>query len=62
MTCPNCHGNNIELINHINIEAEYCKTEEYFCHECDCEWDWTFQRSFLGLGVKIRGPKWVRVD
>ncbi len=50
------------MINHKNIEEEYCKIEQYFCHECDCEWDWTFQRSFLGLGVKIRGPRWVRLD
>jgi len=62
MTCPNCQGNNIELINQINIETEYCKIEEYFCHDCDCEWDWTFQRQFFHWRGKIRAPQWVQID
>ena len=37
MTCPNCHGNNVELISHVEIEVDYCRMEEYLCHDCDCE-------------------------
>jgi hypothetical protein len=62
MACPNCNGNNIELIHQINIEKDDCKIEEYFCHDCDCEWDWTFQRQFFHWPGKIRAPKWVKID
>ena len=62
MTCPNCHGNNVELISHVEIEVDYCRMEEYLCHDCDCEWDWTFKRQFFHWRRKIRAPKWVTID
>jgi hypothetical protein len=61
VTCPMCHGNNIELI-HESSEEGYWKKEEYFCYDCECEWDWTFQRPFLRPRLKIRSPKWVRIE
>lgn len=62
MTCPNCHGNNTECLNQVIVERDSFKTEQFFCHDCDCEWDWTFQRSFFGKSFKIRGPLWVEID
>jgi hypothetical protein len=55
MTCPSCHGNNVELINQMEIEADYCIVEEYLCHDCDCEWDWTpISDSFSAMIFLIR--------
>jgi len=62
IACPNCNGNNIELLNQIVIERDYFKAEEFLCYDCDCEWDWTFQRSLFGKDAKIRKPKWAEID
>lgn len=59
--CPICHGNNIELIHQIDDEERW-KKEEYFCRECECEWDWTFQSPFLRPRLRIRSPQWVRIE
>jgi len=61
VTCPICQGKNIELI-HESSEEGYWKKEEYLCVDCDCEWEWTFQRPFSHPLVKIRAPKWVRIE
>ncbi len=61
VTCPVCYGENIELVNE-SSEKGFWKKEEYLCYDCDCEWDWTFQRRFLRPRLKIRSPKWVRID
>jgi hypothetical protein len=62
MTCPNCHGNKVKLINQTEIDADYCIIEKYLCHECDCEWEWTLKRPFFRWRRKIRAPKWVEID
>jgi len=59
ISCPNCHGQNIKLIYQRTIEEHFCKIEEYFCYDCDCEWDWTFRRSFFHRRARIRPPRWV---
>ena len=59
--CPICHGNHIELINQ-SVEEGFLEKEEYFCRDCECEWDWTFKRQFLRPRLKIRSPKWVRIE
>lgn len=63
-TCPNCHGDNVELVNQINDEKGHWKKEEFFCHDCACEWDWTYERPFFRWRgrLKIRAPRWVRID
>ena len=63
MPCPICLGNNVVLINQIiDKYDEYWKKEEYLCYDCDCEWDWTFQRPFFRWRTKIRAPGWVMID
>ena len=62
MTCPNCHGTDIELINQMEVEVNYSIIKQYLCHDCDCEWDWTLQRQFFRWRQKIRAPKWVEID
>ncbi len=61
-TCPNCHGDKVELVNQIDDGEGYWKKEEYLCYDCDCEWDWTYERPFHHWRVKIRAPRWVRID
>lgn len=60
--CPNCHGNNVELVNQIGDEEGLWEKEEYLCYDCDCEWDWTHQRPFFRWRVKIRAPGWMKID
>jgi len=60
--CPVCRGHRIKLIN-LASDREGCwDVEEYHCYACGCEWDWTFKRPFFRFGVKVRSPKWVRID
>lgn len=61
VTCPVCHGNKAELIGE-NSEEGFWRKEEYFCRDCDCEWDWTYQRRFSRPRLKIRSPKWARIE
>ena len=60
-TCPNCLGDNVELVNQINEEG-VSKIEEYLCYDCDCEWEWTYRRPLFHWRGKIRAPKWMRLD
>jgi hypothetical protein len=60
--CPSCHGDHTELVNQMDDEEGLWKKEEYLCYDCDCEWDWTHQRPFFRWRVKIRAPKWTRID
>jgi len=60
--CPSCRGMNVERVNQVDDEEGYWKIEEYLCKDCDCEWDWTYQRPFFRWRVKIRPPKWMRMD
>lgn len=60
--CPSCHGDHTELVNQIGDEEGLWEKEEYLCYDCDCEWDWTHQRPFFRWCVKIRAPRWVRID
>lgn len=62
MTCPNCNGNHVELLNQIVDEEGSWRRELYLCCDCDSEWDWTYKRPFFRWKVKIRSPKWVRID
>jgi len=60
-TCPICCGDNVELVNQINEEG-FSRKEEYLCYDCDCEWDWTYQRSLFRWRGKIRAPRWAKID
>lgn len=59
--CPLCQGTNIELI-YQRVEGRYWRNEEYFCYDCQCEWDWTLHHPFLRPPIKIRPPQWVRIE
>jgi len=61
-TCPNCQGGHVELVNQIDDEEGYWRREEYLCYDCDCEWDWTYQRPFFRWSRKIRAPRWAKID
>jgi transposase-like protein len=61
VVCPMCHGNHIELIRHSD-EGGRLRREEYLCHDCDCEWDWTFKRPFFQWRPRIRAPRWLKID
>ncbi len=61
VTCPVCHGSKIELVGEIEEEG-FWRKEEYFCRDCECEWDWTYQRPFSRPRLKIRPPKWTRIE
>ena len=61
VTCPVCHGHNVELTDESGEEG-YWRKEEYLCGHCDCEWDWTYQRPFFRPRLKIRSPKWARIE
>ena len=61
-TCPKCLGDNVERVDQISDGEGYWKKEEYLCYDCDCEWEWTYQRPFFHWRRKIRAPKWVRLD
>jgi len=62
MTCPNCNGNRVEMLNQIIDEEGSWKREEYLCWDCESEWDWTYDRLFFRWRIKIRPPRWVRID
>ena len=62
VTCPNCNGNHVELLKKIIDERGSWKREEYLCYDCDSEWDWTYERPFFRWRVKIRPPRWVKID
>lgn len=59
--CPVCQGTNIKFM-HQRIEGGYWKYEEYFCNDCQCEWDWTLRHPFFRPHLKIRPPQWVKID
>ncbi len=61
ISCPLCQGGNIELIQE-SSEKGFWRKEKYLCCDCDCEWDWTFRRRFLRTLLKIRPPKWMRIE
>jgi hypothetical protein len=61
-TCPNCHGSNVELVSQKKDQEGYWRKEEYLCYDCDCEWDWTYQRPFFRWRAKIRAPRWAKID
>lgn len=60
--CPSCHGDHTELVNQMDDEEGLWRKEEYLCYDCDCEWDWTHERPFFRWRVKIRAPRWARID
>ena len=60
--CPSCHSDNTELVNQINDGEGDWKKEEYVCYDCDCEWDWTYQRPFFHWRVKIKAPGWMEIE
>jgi transposase-like protein len=60
--CPSCHSDNTELVNQIDDGEGYWKKEEYVCNDCDCEWDWTYQRPFFHWRVRIRAPGWMKIE
>jgi transposase-like protein len=62
VTCPNCSGNHVELLNQTIDKDGSWKREEYLCCDCDSQWDWTYERPFFRWRVKIRPPRWVRID
>jgi len=53
--CPSCHGDHTELVNQIEDGEGYWRKEEYLCHDCDCEWDWTHERPFFPLARQDQG-------
>ena len=61
-SCPNCHGENVELMNQADDREGNWRKEEYFCHDCDCEWDWTYESPFFHWHQKIRPPRWARIE
>ena len=61
-TCPICQGGYVELVNQVNDEEGYWRKEEYLCHDCDCEWEWTYRRPFFHWRRKISPPRWMRLD
>ncbi len=62
MHCPNCHGENVELVGEMNDRDGRWKEERYFCRDCECEWDWTFQRPVLRGRGRMRRPRWMSID
>ncbi len=60
--CPSCGGGHTDLVSQIEDEEGCWRKEEYLCHDCDCEWEWTYQRPFFHWRRKIRAPGWVRLD
>jgi hypothetical protein len=61
-TCPKCLGDNVELVDQTSDGEGYWRKEGYLCYDCDCEWEWTYQRPFFHWRRKIRAPKWARLD
>jgi hypothetical protein len=60
--CPSCGGGHAELVSQIGDEEGYWRREEYICHDCDCEWDWTHERPFFRWRIKIKAPGWVKLE
>ena len=61
--CPSCGGSRTQLVSQIEDgEGYWRKEEEYVCHDCNCEWDWTHKRPFFRWRVKIRAPEWVKLE
>ena len=62
VSCPMCGEHKIKIVNQVRDQEENIETEAYLCCSCGCEWDWTFKRRHFGFRVKIRAPKWVKID
>jgi len=60
-TCPICNGLHVELIGESREEG-FWRKEEYFCRDCECEWDWTYRRPFSRPHLKIRPPRWAHIE
>ncbi len=60
--CPSCGGDHTELVIQIDDGEGYWRKEEYLCHDCDCEWDWTHPRPFFRWRVKIKAPGWMKIE
>jgi len=59
--CPSCGGYHTKLVRQMEDEG-YCRKEEYLCHDCDCEWDWTHPRPFFRWRINIRAPGWAKLE
>jgi len=60
--CPSCGGRHTKLVSEIEDEEGYRRKEEYICHDCHCEWDWTHKRPFFRWRVRIRAPGWAKLE
>ncbi len=60
--CPRCGGVHTELVSQMEDREGYRRREEYICHDCHCEWDWTHKRPFFRWRVKIKAPGWVKLE
>ena len=60
--CPICRGNHVRRVSYEEDRDGYSEIEKYRCRDCGCSWEWTFKRPFLRFRIKIRAPKWVRID
>ncbi len=57
-----CRGKRVRLVDHVTDKDGAWEAEEYVCSDCGCQWDWLFTRPFFRFNVKLRSPKWVRIE